>query len=99
VPACRQEGKERYEKGPVGTGDIAELASLGVQVITQQEVGGHLGDMRQLVHQSKEDTREGDTMHIENGQDYMNIQLYICTCLMRGNAGAFQSKTKGARAI
>jgi len=56
TPAChgQLEGRVRHEKGRVGMGDLVEPANLGIEVTTQQEVRGHLGGTRQLVHQSKE---------------------------------------------
>jgi len=42
-----------HEKELVGMGDLVEPANLGVEVTTQQEVGGHVGGMRKLVRQSK----------------------------------------------
>ncbi len=51
--ACQLVDRMRHKKGLVGMGDLIEPAKLGVEVTTQQEVGGHLGGTQQLVHQSK----------------------------------------------
>jgi len=44
----------RHKMGPMSMGDLVEPANLGVEVTTQQEEGGHLGGVHQLVHQSME---------------------------------------------
>jgi len=43
TPACQLEGRVRHEKGLVCMGNLVEPANLGVEVVTQQEVGGLLG--------------------------------------------------------